>query len=450
MTALSAAEFSATGTPARGDRRFDVVIVGGRIAGCAMAIHLARAGLSVAVVERDAVPTDTLSTHYVQDFSLFEELGVLGGMLDSGAPPLLSVRLDLDGVDLSTAHPGRPRMCLRRLTLDALLWSAARDAGATMLRRTSVVGVLRAGGRVTGVSLHAADGSCRELRARLVVGADGRNSTVARLVGARRYDVVPNQRASYWRYYAGVPMPSALHLTRMGRDLILAAPCDAGLTLVAAQPPLEDDRDWRMRATLETVASELIGPLRGILQHAAPVGETRCVRRMDGFFREATGPGWVLVGDAGHFKDVVVGQGICDAVRQARDLARRVARGLQDGGLDPSLQAWWRERDGDARPRSWFAQDLGRVDSSVLDQQVLRVVSGSARRRRDLQQVLDHRRPPRHVTGVSVGSRALARALVRTESSRHEVAVAASDALRREYTRRTTARPPVEPSSLAA
>jgi 2-polyprenyl-6-methoxyphenol hydroxylase-like FAD-dependent oxidoreductase len=422
-------------------RRHDVVVVGGRVAGCALGVHLARAGLSVAIVERERVLGDTLSTHTLQDLGLLAELGALDDVLASGAPPLVATRLTVDGIDLSAAHPRHPRLCVRRSWLDGALARAAVAAGATMLTGTSVVGLIRDRERVTGVTIQSAHGGRRDLRAALVVGADGRNSTVARLVGSVKYDIAPNERTGYWRYYAGLPMPAEFHLTRRGRDLALAAPCDHGLTLVAAQPPLDDDRDWRDPALLEAVAGDLIGPLRGVLRNAEPVGEVRAVRRMDGFFREAAGPGWVLVGDAGHFKDVVVGQGICDAMRQARSLARAVGPNLGDGELlDAALRAWWLERDADARPMYWFSQDLGRVETSVLEHEVLRVVSRSPRHRRNFHEVLEHRRPPRHVVGSAVAGQAVATAALRSSISGTDLRAALATALRRERERRNSER----------
>ncbi len=402
-----------------------------------MAIHLTRAGFSVAVVERDAVPSDTLSTHLIQDVSLFDELGVLREVMACGAPPLREISLHIDGVDLSAANPDRPWLCLRRIALDAVLSAATERSGAALFEQTAVVDLLRTGDRVSGVVVQAPDGTRHELHATIVIGADGRNSTVGRLVGARKYDITHNERTAYWGYYAGVPMPNAFHFSRRGRDLMLVAPCDQGLTLVAGQPPLDDERDWRDPAVLESVATELVAPLRGVLDKATLVGEVRAVRRMDGFFRDAAGPGWALVGDAGHFKDIVVGQGICDALRQASALSRRLVPLLrrEPSRLDAALHGWWRERDADARPMYWMAQDLGRVQSTVLDKEVLRVLAGSVRWRRNLQQVLAHRRPAGHVTGLRVQATALTRAVLRPSVSTVELRSAIGGAVERQRER---------------
>lgn len=419
--------------------RVDVVVVGGRVAGCSLGVHLARAGLDVAVLEREPVLIDTLSTHVIQDLDLLRELGALEAVLASGAPLLTATRLVADGIDLSAAHPRRPRLCVRRSWLDSSLAGAARAAGARLWAGTSVVGLLREGDRLTGVEVQHADGTRGRVRASLVVGADGRNSTVARLVGAGKYDVVPNERTGYWRYYEGLRMPAEFHLTRRGPDLLLAAPCDRGLTMVAAQPPLDDPRDWRAPGLLERSAQELIGPLRGVLDRALPVGPMHVVRRMDGFFRESAGPGWALLGDAGHFKDVVVGQGISDALRQARSLAAAIATHLhQADRLDDALRAWWRTRDEDARPMYWLAQDLGRVETSDLEREVLRAVAGSPRRRRQLHEVLEHRRSPARVLGSAAAGQAVVAAAVSQRLSPTQLRAQVTATARRELARRRT------------
>jgi hypothetical protein len=105
-------------------------------------------------------------------------------------------------------------------------------------------------------------------------------------------------------------------------------------------------RDGSERTVLADLAGRLVGRPRGL-------------RPVDTFLREATGPGWVLVGDAGHFKDPAPGQGIADALRQAERLAETVAAGLADGMLGRRLADWWRWRDEDAVPRHAWAHSFG-------------------------------------------------------------------------------------------
>ena len=119
------------------------------------------------------------------------------------------------------------------------------------------------------------------------------------------------------------------------------------------------------------------------------------------FFREAAGPGWALLGDAGHFKDFTPGQGISDAFRQADHLAPEVIAGLQsdlDSELDSGLRRWWAWREDDAWDMYWFAADLGSAGGSTpLETRVLRNLSRRPDGAFELFQVFDHKLPPSEV-----------------------------------------------------
>jgi flavin-dependent dehydrogenase len=100
-----------------------------------------------------------------------------------------------------------------------------------------------------------------------------------------------------------------------------------------------------------------------VLQDAQRVGRLFGMLCWEGFFREATGPGWVLVGDAGHFKDPSPGQGIQDAFWQVESLGAAIlgSIGRPPSALDAALAGWGRWRDKDAGEHYWFAADLGKA-----------------------------------------------------------------------------------------
>src|SRR5262249_4179956 len=149
-----------------------------------------------------------LSTHVIQPCGvrILERLGVLEPMLAAGAVRLERFSLVDDDVRIEAAMGaeafGAPSLCLRRIGLDELLVEAATGAGATVRTETAVTELLRDGDRVVGVRTREGD-----LRARLVIGADGRSSTVARLAGAREYRVEPATRFFSWAYFEGVSEP---------------------------------------------------------------------------------------------------------------------------------------------------------------------------------------------------------------------------------------------------
>jgi flavin-dependent dehydrogenase len=380
--------------------RFDAIVVGARCAGSAAAIGLARAGRRVVALDRVRFPADTISTHLLWPGGVAElqALGALDRVHALGAPALpralagagdLAVRggyTPVDGVDHA--------LCVRRPGLDAALVATARDAGAEVREGVRVTGLVHSSGRVAGVRCDD-----EELRAPLVIGADGRRSTVARLVGAERpHRERASGRSCFYAYWedARPDWRTTAAQWREGPELGTAFPCDDGLALVLLQPPLARDREFRGDlggAYARTVAA--IPGLAERLRDCRPATKVRSATGLRSYFRRSTGPGWALAGDAGHFKDPVTAQGIRDALRYGRELAASAAPVLDDPpALDAALVRWERERDRDClevyqwtnllargEPMSALEVELYRraQEDPELARQVLDVFSRSAR-----------------------------------------------------------------------
>src|SRR5919197_1835173 len=169
---------------------YDVIVVGARVAGSSTAMLLARRGLKVLVVDRASFPSDTLSTHQVQlpGIAKLRRWGLLERVAASGAPPTRHVVFDQGAVTLDGHYPEfdgvEALYSPRRTVLDKLLVDAAREAGAEVREGFVVEELLADGGRVAGVRGREKGGVDAVERARLVVGADGKHSLVARTVGA--------------------------------------------------------------------------------------------------------------------------------------------------------------------------------------------------------------------------------------------------------------------------
>ena len=338
---------------------YDVVIVGARCAGASLAVHLARAGLSVALLDRATFPSDTPSTHFFQaeGSACLARLGVLDRVLAAGAPWLERLDVFFEGLHVSEpwytlpTDPG-PALCVRRPVLDTALVEAAADAGADVHTSTRVTGLVERDGRVCGV--RAGD---QAFEARLVVGADGMASAVAALAGARRYHVLADQRFACWAYFEGAAWepPAAAMLYRNGEHFVFGMPTDSNLFLACVVPDrahLAGFRsDMERRFTDHLAVSE---PIAAAVAGASRAGRLHFLSDYPMYFRESAGPGWVLVGDAGHFKDPAGAQGISDALRQAERLAPAIVE-----GTDAALAKWWKWRDRDAIEVHWFAADLG-------------------------------------------------------------------------------------------
>jgi flavin-dependent dehydrogenase len=347
----------------------DVVVVGARCAGSPLGAMLARAGLRVAVLEQASFPRDTLSTHCLQAGALasLDRLGVTDEVRATGAPYLRYFDLRQDDFEARVEIPQRRGdvggiASVRRLLLDPILAEAAERAGAHVRMETRVTGLLEDRGRVAGVR-ETRNRSEKPLQARLVVGADGRNSTIARLVGARRYNVVPNERFAYWAFFEGAKWSRESFLFHRWSDrLVFGGYADSGLFQVIVVPQLSELP--RFREDLEGSFMDharSCPPMDSALAYARRVGKFFGLLRWEGFFREACGPGWVLIGDAGHFKDPTPAAGIQDALRQAETLAPVIAAGIGESpsDLDEAVSQWGRWRDRDAAEHYWLACDMG-------------------------------------------------------------------------------------------
>ena len=330
----------------------DVIVVGGRCAGAPAAMLLARAGLRVRVVERSSRLGDTLSGHMVKSAATarLHAWGLLDDVLGTGCPPVTSDRTWVGG-EPDAAPPDDetdeiPAAAPRRSALDPVLLDAARTAGAAVEMGNPVRGLLTDGPRVTGVRTDGGD-----YRARLVIGADGRNSRVAQLVAARKYiDCAPATYA-YYTYWKGTGVTGMCAF--VGEDRFIGMfPTNDELTMVFFQAPHAG-----FGAARRDPMANYLGVLRSqpaameVLAGGVPVEPLRGTGDLPTFFRASAGPGWALAGDAGHHKDPLTARGIADAFRDAELITAGVTSGW-DGDLDEALAAYPVRRDACARPMS--------------------------------------------------------------------------------------------------
>ena len=394
---------------------YDVIVVGARCAGSPLATMLARRGMRVCLVDRADFPSDTPSTHGILSpgVKVLERLG-LRERIEEVAPPVDAAYLGFGErtieFDSATRVAGAPTFNVRRITLDAILLEAARAAGAEARLKTPVTGLLRSGGRVVGVETPAG-----ELRAPLVVGADGARSTVARLVGAVEYHRTAPERVFLWSYFEGVEEEvPRIWLGNIAGNSYLASASDNGLFLAALVAPIRRRDELRADRAAGCEAGLRLWPeLARKLAGGRRVGPVRMMSRWHGFFRQSAGPGWALLGDAGHFKDPTPGQGISDALRQAEAMAPAIARALADGA-DPEapLREWWKWRDRDCWEMYWFAREMGESDRRPLLSAAFQArFAEDPELVDDFFRVVGHQASPAKVFGPAFGFPLLGRAL---------------------------------------
>ena len=319
----------------RNSQYYDVVIAGARCAGAATAMLLARQGARVLLLDRSRYGSDTLSTHALMRGAVLQlhRWGLLPGVIAAGTPAVRSTTFHLPDavstVQIKPRHGVEALYAPRRVVLDAILADAARSAGADVRFGTSVTGLRRdRTGRVTGITGRVGPADL-EVSADLVVGADGRRSTLARCVGARAAHVAPASSAVIYRYFRDDAV-AGYHWHYAAGLAAGVIPTNEGLACVFAAISAERLRrdlggaaDAAMRGILARAAPELADRL----EHQSAVGPPRVFLGLTGYLRDAAGPGWALVGDAGYFKDPVTAHGITDALRDAQILARVVTAG---------------------------------------------------------------------------------------------------------------------------
>ena len=233
---------------------YDAIVVGARVAGSPTAMLLARKGYRVLLVDRAGFPSDTLSTHYIHQpgVARLERWGLLPRVVRSGCPPIRNYTLDVGPFALNGSPPpageAADAYSPRRSALDQVLVEAAADAGAEVRERFAVKDLVTDGARVTGIRGRTAGGATVTERARIVIGADGMNSLVARSVDAPAYDVQPALTCAYYTYWSGVEMEGAELYPRPGR-MIVAAPTSNDLVVTIVFWPNGDFH--RVRADIE-------------------------------------------------------------------------------------------------------------------------------------------------------------------------------------------------------
>lgn len=316
---------------------------------------LARAGHRVALVDRASFPSDTMSTHFLwqRGAARLAAWGLLDHLVASGCAPIKEITFDVGPVQLIGNGPAvggaTDTYCPRRTVLDAVLVDAAIEAGAELIDSFVARDLLWSEGRVVGVE--GTEGNVRgstasSLRARVVVGADGLHSTVARQVDARAHIYHPPLTRVHYSYWSGLQGLGAAFHARTGR-LVLVWPTNEDLTCVYVAWPHHES--GHLTADVEGsfhAALELVPGLRDHVANGERVHRFVGTSDLPNQYRTSTGPGWALVGDAGHHKDPSTGMGMSDAFLAAELLAEAIDDGLAGRRpMDTALAGYEQRRD---------------------------------------------------------------------------------------------------------
>jgi flavin-dependent dehydrogenase len=314
---------------------FDVIVVGARCAGAPLAMLLARRGAKVLLVDRATFPSDIPHGHYIhrhgprrlREWGLLDRVAahtpaVSNMVIDVGDFPLRVGNLIEDGLAWGYGP--------RRSTLDQILIDAAVESGVEFRAGVSVTEYLFDDARVVGV--RGRQGGSREIeeRAAITVGADGRNSALARAVDAPMYQHVATILCYYFSYWSDADTEQfELYVRTNDRRVIFSFRTEHDLFAVFVGAPIEELPDFRRdieRTFMRTLdlAPDFASRIRAGKRQERFYGASD----LPNFYRKPYGPGWALVGDAGVHKDPFLALGICDAFRDAALLADAISDGL--------------------------------------------------------------------------------------------------------------------------
>ena len=329
----------------------DVVVVGARAAGAATAMLLARQGLDVLVLDRSRYGADTLSTHALMRAGVLQlhRWGLLDQVVAAGTPAVRRTTFTFGdarlAINIKASHGVDALYAPRRTILDPILVDAAAGAGAEVRFGVTVTDVRRdRAGRVTGIVGCDGDGRHVEVSARLVVGADGLRSTIARCVDAPIERAGTGAGAFVYGYWSGLATDGYEWIFRPGAIAgVIPTNFDQACVFAGASPRRIGKGGI---GTLREVITEAAPDVAARLAVATPPPGVRTFTGCPGFIRRSWGPGWALVGDAGYWKDPLSAHGLTDALRDAELLARAVVESLDDDRAErDSLAGYQATRD---------------------------------------------------------------------------------------------------------
>ena len=332
-------------------KMWDVIVVGAGPAGCAAATHLAHHGLRVVIVDRAAAPPPKVCGEYLSPgcLPLLERLGVLKSLYEVGARPLFGMRVHTPGGQVLRARYPPPHygLAIRRARLDPILLEVAIKSGADFLSGFQASDLIWEDNCVVGIRGRRR-GHPTLLHARLTIGADGRNSVVARRLGAvQRHRWL--DKIALVGYVEGAWRSEDVGEVFIGRDrYCILNPITPELTNIGL---VFNRREFRPAANLTHNLLQAAGSLPGLrdrLLRARPIGPARCLGPLAYSAQRLTAPGAMLIGDAAGFLDPFTGEGIYAALRSAELAVECALPSLQEPSatvqdLPAYSEAWQRD-----------------------------------------------------------------------------------------------------------
>jgi 2-polyprenyl-6-methoxyphenol hydroxylase-like FAD-dependent oxidoreductase len=380
----------------RGDTAHDVIVVGAQAAGAATAMLLARRHLRTLLLDHVPHGPSTPCTHALMRGGVVQlsRWGLLDKIIAAGVPPVRRTTFRYGDENLIiTVKPSHGVDALyapHHSSLRPVLLGAALQAGVEVVQ-TRVVDMIERHGRIVGVRATGSDGELIDLRAAIVIGADGIDSTIAQRVGATFTHVGQHASASASAYWSDLATDGyEWNLQPNACSAVIPTSNGEACIFVSASPArIGDGGIDVIRDLVAQGAPRLAERLATATMSSARASSWK---GHHGYIRRSHGPGWALVGAAGYFTDPISAHGLTDALRDAELLARAVAEGFDSSAsLDKSLENYERTRDGLGLPlfaavdriagQQWddaeIAQLVLQMNSAIADEAEALVALGS-------------------------------------------------------------------------
>ena len=323
-------------------KTYDVIVTGARCSGSSLAIYLARAGYRVLLLDRSSFPSDTLSTNtfFNNTVTLLRELGVMDELLKTHVTPVQQIKFQLEDTVIEGPMPlvnGEDTgYCIRRTYLDHLLFQQAeKEQNVTALEKFRLTDMIWEDEKVVGVRGVSAKTGVHEFYAPLVVGADGRNSTIRQLVKSEKVLSSPSTIGIYFGYFSGIhpEREPAFEVYKNKDRMAMLFPTNHQMYVVVVNFPLENKElhENFKRNPQKSIRQQVINhfpntSLAERLKDAKLEESPKGLVGYENYWYRGMGDGWALVGDAICFKDPAMAQGIHDAIYGAKILANVISK----------------------------------------------------------------------------------------------------------------------------